>query len=189
VKNLLALMFLSAGTPMLLMGDEARRTQRGNNNAYCQDNDLSWFDWTLVERHADIHRFVKLLATFRGRRDVVLEKRALSLSELLQRARITWHGVALEHPDWTESSHAIAFAMESVRGTFQLHVMLNAYWEPLHFELPQVGSGPSWRRCMDTAKDSPDDIYPWADAPEVDARVYCAQSRSVVVLARRLAEE
>ena len=61
VKNFLALTLLSIGTPMLLMGDEVRRTQRGNNNAYCQDNEISWFDWSLLEKHRDIHRFVKIL--------------------------------------------------------------------------------------------------------------------------------
>ena len=73
VKNFFALELLAAGTPMLLMGDEVRRTQRGNNNAYCQDSEISWFDWTLLERHADIHRFVKTLNAFRQRRDVVVE--------------------------------------------------------------------------------------------------------------------
>jgi len=73
VKNFFALMLLAAGTPMLLMGDEVRRTQRGNNNTYCQDSDLSWFDWSLLERHGDIYRFVKALNTFRQRRDVVVE--------------------------------------------------------------------------------------------------------------------
>jgi glycogen operon protein len=190
VKNFLALTFLAAGTPMLLMGDEVRRTQRGNNNAYCQDSDLSWFDWTLLERHADVHRFVRLLAVFRRRRDVVVEKGSMSLNELLQRARITWHGVTLNQPDWSDSSHAIAFTMESLRATFQLHVMLNAYWEPLTFELPPIGeNGRSWRRCIDTAEASPEDIHPWADAPKVAAERYTAQPRSVVLLARRLVDE
>ena len=84
VKNFLALVLLAAGTPMLLMGDEVRRTQRGNNNAYCQDCDISWFDWSLLERHADIHRFVKALNAFRQRRDVVAEGAALSLNQLLR---------------------------------------------------------------------------------------------------------
>jgi glycogen operon protein len=73
IKNFFVLELMSAGTPMLLMGDEVRRTQRGNNNAYCQDSDISWFDWSLLERHADIHRFVKMLVGFRQRRGVVAE--------------------------------------------------------------------------------------------------------------------
>ena len=84
VKNFFTLEMLAAGTPMLLMGDEVRRTQQGNNNAYCQDGDISWFDWSLLERHADIHRFVKALNTFRQRRDVVAEEGKLSLNQLLE---------------------------------------------------------------------------------------------------------
>ena len=87
VKNFLALEMLAAGTPMLLMGDEVRRSQQGNNNAYCQDSEISWFDWSLLERHADIHRFVKALYAFRQRRDVVAEEGKLSLNELLQQGK------------------------------------------------------------------------------------------------------
>ena len=152
---------------MLLMGDEVRRTQRGNNNAYCQDNDISWFDWGLLERHPDIHRFVKVLTRFRQRRDVVAEGSALSLNELLRRARIEWHGVALNGPDWSDHSHSLAFTLRSLRRRFLLHGMFNAYWEPLTFELPPAapGSDQRWRRCIDTALASPDDISRWEEAP------------------------
>jgi isoamylase len=162
VKNFFALELLAAGTPLLLMGDEVRRTQRGNNNAYCQDSDISWFDWSLLERHADIHRFVKALNAFRQRRDVVAEGGKLSLNQLLQRAKIEWHGVALNRPDWSEHSHSLAFTLRSLRARFVLHGMLNAYWESLTFELPPIPpeSEQRWRRCIDTALASPDDIYP-----------------------------
>jgi isoamylase len=186
VKNFLALELLAVGTPMLLMGDEVRRTQRGNNNAYCQDSDISWMDWTLLERHRDIHRFVKTLNGFRQRRDVVVKGTAVSLNELLCRARIEWHGVALRHPDWSDPSHSLAFTLRSPHGRFLLHGMLNAYWEPLTFELPPVPVDHQqgwWRRCIDTALDSPDDICPWETAPVVSQMTYVAQPRSVVLLA------
>ena len=118
VKNFFVLELLAAGTPMLLMGDEVRRTQQGNNNAYCQDSEISWFDWSLLERHADIHRFVKALNAFRQRRDVVREEAALSLNELLRRARIEWHGVALDRPDWGDHSHSLAFTLQSLRARY-----------------------------------------------------------------------
>jgi glycogen operon protein len=189
VKNFFALMSLAAGTPMLLMGDEVRRTQRGNNNAYCQDNDFSWFDWSLLERHADIHRFVKSLNAFRQRRDVVVEEGTLSLNELLRRAEIEWHGVKLHRPDWSERSHSLAFTLRSLRGRFLFHGMLNAYWEPLTFELPPVPeeSGEPWRRSVDTALDPPDDFCPWEDAPFVEQGTYVVQPRSVVILVLPLA--
>jgi glycogen operon protein len=188
VKNFFALELLAAGTPMLLMGDEVRRSQQGNNNAYCQDNDISWFDWRLLERHAGIHRFVKELSAFRQRRDVLAEEGKLSLNQLLQRAKIEWHGVALHRPDWSEHSHSLAFTLQSLRARYLLHGMLNAYWEPLTFELPPVPteSQKLWRRCIDTALPSPDDIYSWEEAPLVKTETYVMQPRSVVLLALAL---
>jgi isoamylase len=187
VKNFFALLLLAAGTPMILMGDEVRRTQRGNNNAYCQDSDVNWFDWSLLERHGDIHRFVKELNKFRQRRDVTADTTALSLNQLLHRARIKWHGVALNRPDWSNHSHSLAFTLRSLHGRFLLHGMLNAYWEALTFELPQAPEGgQAWRRCIDTALNSPDDICPWENAPAVTQATYIAQPRSVVLLALAL---
>ncbi len=188
VKNFMALTMIAAGTPMLLMGDEVRRTQRGNNNAYCHDGDISWFDWTLLQKHPDIHRFVKMLNAFRQRRDVVAEEAVLSLNELLRRSQIVWHGVELGRPDWGDSSHSLAFTLRSLRGRFLLHVMLNAYREPLTFEIPPVAAGHSqrWRRCIDTARASPDDIYHWDTAPTVDHLAYVVEARSVAALALAL---
>jgi glycogen operon protein len=184
VKNFFVLEMLAAGTPMLLMGDEVRRTQAGNNNAYCQDGEISWFDWSLLDRHADIHRFLKLLSAFRQRRDIVAERRNLSLNQLLRQARIEWHGVALNRPDWSEHSHSLAFTLRSLRERFLLHGMLNAYWEPLNFEIPPVPveSRKHWCRCVDTALASPDDFRPWEDAPSVQQNTYFVQPRSVVML-------
>src|SRR5690242_3305979 len=127
VKNFFTLTLLATGTPMLLMGDEVRRTQRGNDNAFCQDNDLSWFDWALLNRHADVHRFVKMLNEFRQRRDVVSDATPLTLNQLLGRAAIRWHGIALDRPDWSEHSHSLAFTLRSVNDQYLLHTMLNAY--------------------------------------------------------------
>ena len=96
VKNFLTVTLMSLGVPMILMGDEVRRTQRGNNNAYCQDNEISWFDWTLVEKHADVHRFVSLLIARRLLRDVEHERQRISLTAMLQQANKAWHGVKLD---------------------------------------------------------------------------------------------
>ena len=184
VKNFLALTLLAVGTPMLLMGDEVRRTQFGNNNAYCQDNEISWFDWTYLERHADVHRFVKELIALRQRRDVAMEEKRLSLNELLRRADLDWHGTTLDRPDWGEHSHSLAFTMKSLRSRFLLHGMFNAYWEPLTFQLPRPPRGRPWRRCIDTALASPDDVRRGEDAPTVASAVYVVQPRSVVLLVR-----
>jgi glycogen operon protein len=171
---------------MLLMGDEMRRSQRGNNNAYCHDDEVSWLDWTLLERHADIHRFVSTLAAFRQRRDVVAERVPLSLNQLLRRAEIAWHGVALNRPDWTDHSRSLACTIRSLGSRLLLHAIFNAYWEPLTFELPPAPNGEPWRRCIDTSLDSPDDIRHWDEAPCVPPAAYVVQARSVVLLALAL---
>src|SRR5438093_703390 len=138
VKNFLAVTMFSAGMPMFLMGDEARRTQYGNNNAYCQDNEISWFDWTLLANHTDVHRFVTLLNARRLLRDLEPEGQRVSLNRLLRGANLAWHGVKLGQPDWGETSHSIAFTVEVRREKLLFHLILNAYWEPLDFELPRV---------------------------------------------------
>ncbi len=183
IRNFLSLLLLAVGTPMLTMGDEIRRTLRGNNNAYCQDNDISWLDWTLLERHRDIHRFVKSLIAFRMQRDVVADRAGLTLNELLSRANIEWHGVELGRADWRDCSHSLAFTITSLRGRLQLHGMLNAYWELLRFELPSPADGGSaWLRWIDTSLTSPDDILPWEKAPAVAEDHYLVQPRSLAVL-------
>jgi glycogen operon protein len=186
VKNLFTILMLAAGTPMLLMGDEIRRTQLGNNNAYCQDNETNWLDWRLIDRHADIHRFVRALIAFRQRRDVVADGTTISLNQLLERVQISWHGVALNRPDWSDHSHSLAFTMLSLRSRFVLHALFNAYWEPLRFALPLGDDGRPhpWRRCIDTSLPAPDDIKRWSEASEVPGAHYTTEPRSVVLLVR-----
>jgi isoamylase len=184
VKNFSTVVMLSVGMPMILMGDEARRTQRGNNNAYCQDNETSWFDWTLLAKHADVHRFVTLLNARRLLRDLEPGRERVSLNQLLRGSNLSWHGVKLGQPDWSESSHSIAFSVEIRKERLLFHLIANTYWEPLDFELPRVdkpGKNP-WRRWIDTALDSPHDILPWETAESVSGYSYHAKARSVVML-------
>jgi glycogen operon protein len=175
---------LSVGMPMLLMGDEVRRTQLGNNNAYCQDNETSWFDWTLLTKHADILRFVTLLNARRVLRDPKPERQRVSLNQLLRGVNLVWHGIKLNQPDWGENSHSIAFTVEIREERLLFHVIFNAYWQPLDFELPQVDSPREnqWRRWIDTGLDSPHDIVEWETTEPVPGYVYGAAARSVVVL-------
>ena len=104
---------------MLLMGDEMRRTQRGNNNAYCQDNEVSWLDWSLLDRHRDLHRFVRMLISHRLRGVEMRggEGFGLSLNEVLRRAEIDWHGVRLGCPDWSDDLHSIACTVRPGRAS------------------------------------------------------------------------
>jgi isoamylase len=185
VKNLFTATLLSVGTPMLLMGDEVRRTQRGNNNGYCQDNEISWFDWSLLEKHRDIHQFVKMLIEIRHRRtEKILPN--LTLNQLLARARIECHGVRLHQPDWSNQSHSLAITASAVAANLDVYLMLNAYWEPLRFELPPDGEDESrpWRRWLDTFLEPPDEICTFSKAPPVGSSSYLVNPRSIVALAR-----
>jgi glycogen operon protein len=182
VKNFFALMLTAVGAPLIQMGDEVRRTQQGNNNGYCQDNELSWFDWTLPEKHADVHRFVKQLIADRldfgrGRnRDDVLE-------ELLRRVKIEFHGVDGEAPDTGETSHALAMSRTVPGGKHHFYLMFNAYWEPLDFVLPAApAAAQGWRLWIDTTRPSPSDITLRDEMPPVAGAQYRVGPRSVVAL-------
>jgi glycogen operon protein len=183
VKNFLTLTLLATGTPMLLMGDEIRRTQAGNNNAYCQDNEISWLDWTLVAKHADIFRFAKEAIALRLARNLPIERLEITLNQLLLRQPIRWHGIKLDAPDWGHESHSLAASVRLLGHPLLLHIIVNAYWRQLEFELPPLVPGRgSWRRCIDTSLDPPYDICGWGDAPQVVGSTYAAGPRSVVLL-------
>src|SRR5271165_5177203 len=180
VKNFLTTTLLSLGLPMILMGDEVRRTQSGNNNAYCQDNEISWFDWSRVARHADVHRFVSMLIARRLLRDLEHERQRVSLTSFLAQANKTWHGVKLHQPDWGEHSHSVALHGELRKEGLFFYLIFNAYWEPLEFQLPaqRHGGANPWRRWIDTSLESPDDIQDWPAAPVVTGQTYRAGPRS-----------
>ncbi len=182
VKNLFTLLLIAVGAPLILMGDEVRRTQQGNNNGYCQDNDLSWFDWTLLDKHADIHRFVKQVIA--DRLDIGQGRTADdNLMELLQRVKIEFYDINLAAPDTSSTSHSLAMKRTSPDGKVVFYVMANAYWETLDFTLPAVpAAAQSWRLWIDTNRPSPSDIYSRDEAPPVTENLYRVGPRSVVVL-------
>jgi glycogen operon protein len=184
IKNFFAITLLSLGAPMLSMGDEVRRTQHGNNNPYCQDNEISWFDWSTVSKNEGLIRFVKMLNSMRLSRESAQKIHAMSLRELLSRALITWHGVKLNEPDWSEHSHTIAFTVQSLSASTNLHFMINAWRNPLAFQLPETNGGKKfvWKKWIDTNLQSPFDITEWNKAPKVSDNVYELNAFSVVVL-------
>jgi glycogen operon protein len=184
VKNFFMINLMALGVPMILMGDEMRRTQNGNNNAYCQDNEINWLDWRLLDRYADIHRFVRKMIRLRLSLDVFKEDRALSLNQFLQAAQIEWHGVHLSQPDLSDHSHSLAFTVQG--RMLRLHIIFNAYREALEFDLPPLPLAPpaKWRRIIDTYREAPDDIGDMTRAPTVDGPTYVVQPYSVVLLAR-----
>ena len=181
-RNLLTFLLLSFGMPMLLMGDELGRTQQGNNNAYAQDNPISWLDWTLLERNADLHRFVRELIAYRRHRGSPGGER-LSLEEAVNQHRVSWHGVVVGQPDWSPSSRSFAVTITSLDGEVRWHAMVNAWWEPLTFQLPPADGGQEcWRRWIDTSRPSPEDIVPPEAAPPVEGAQWTVSGRSLTVL-------
>jgi isoamylase len=189
VKNFLTLTLFSTGTPMLLMGDEIRRTQRGNNNAYCLDDETTWFDWSAIAQHADIHRFVKQLIGIRMTRLLPLKRFEVTLNELIAQHRVEWHGINLGEPDWSDASHSLAATFHFDADRVALHLMINAYWEALTFAIPPLDELHSpWRRCLDTFRSAPDDICAWSDAEAVRGGTFVVHPRSIVGLVTKFNE-
>jgi len=188
IKNFFTVTLLSIGAPMIAMGDEVKRTQLGNNNAYCQDNEISWFDWSLLKKNQELFRFVKLLIRQRIARDLAKEEFAMSLQELLDRRLITWHGIKLNEPDWSQHSQSIAFTAKTLGGIMAIHFIMNAHGKPLAFELPRLSlnSKQSWKRWIDTNLPSPEDICSWHEAVEINEFVYTAAAHSVAILITKI---
>jgi glycogen operon protein len=181
VRNAMALTLLSLGTPFLLMGDEVRRTQKGNNNAYCQNNSTSWFDWSLLEKQRDLFRFVQQMIQLRKKFSRGLDGNTLSLTECIERARISWAGVDLSGPDLSDDSHSLAVTAHLESGS-TIHIMLNLYHEELNFTLPPIAepSAP-WRTVFDTF-DVDQDRPSSADDKVVPGSTYRVRPRSIVFL-------
>ena len=183
-RNFATILLLSRGVPMLLSGDEVGRSQRGNNNAYCQDNEISWFDWTLPERNAALLRFFRLLVRFRHDHPILRRGTFAGASEDCEQPRVQWHGVALHQPDWSRDSHTLAVHLHGCPDGVHDHVYMisNAHWEAHEFELP-VAAGWRWVRVVDTSLESPDDIAePGQERPLSNSRRYSVGPRSTVVL-------
>ena len=185
IKNFLTILFISQGTPMLLMGDEVRRTQLGNNNAYCQDNNLSWFDWSLVNQQEGLLRFVKKLIHFIQGLDIFRQEKFLEVTHASTEPHLIWHGQYLGQPDWGKDSHALAFSLNHPAKGEHLYVVLNASWEPLDFELPPLETGNYWHRILDTALSAPDDFSDLKTAVKIDKNSYLLTARSSVVLMKK----
>ncbi|MEY3300089.1 MAG: hypothetical protein RLZZ597_3349 [Cyanobacteriota bacterium] len=183
IRNFLTLLFMAQGTPMLLMGDEIRHSQRGNNNAYCQNNELSWFHWDSVEKEYDLLRFTQGIIHLTQSLDIFRVEQLLRVTNTWHPSpHIVWHGCRLHQPDWSEHSHSLAFTLRHPAAKEQLHVMLNAYWDALVFDLPRLHPGQHWHRVVDTALSPPGDFCYPESAPPVDSYLYPVSARSSVVL-------
>lgn len=180
IKNFFTILLLSQGTPMISMGDEIRRTQHGNNNAYCQDNEISWFDWGKVEGNRTLFEFVKNLIQFRKDHPIFQLEKYWAIPNSGE-PNILWHGIKMNQPDWSFHSHSIAYTLQDKVSDCLFHFMVNAYWEPLQFELPENRAEKNWYRIVDTYLSPPDDFKKDRTLPE-HTGFYELKPRSVVVL-------
>ena len=167
---------------MLLMGDEVRRTQKGNNNGYCQDNELSWFDWSEVDKQFDLWCFVRRLIHFVQGLELFRQESLLADTDVSRKPHISWHGVNLGQPDWSDDAHTLAFTLCHPEAGEHLHVMLNAYWETLTFELPLLGGGERWHRIVDTSLPLSGAFCELEAALPLEGDTYGVEARSCVVL-------
>jgi glycogen operon protein len=173
-KNFCALLLLSNGIPMIVAGDEFLNTQRGNNNPYNQDNEITWLDWSRLEQHREVFRFFKLMIAFRKAHPSI--GRAT-----FWREDVTWYG-ADGPPDPGVESRCLAYVLHGASvGDDDLCVMINAHWEDQRFTV-QEGQPSEWRRVVDTARTSPEDIVESGSEPNLKAASYAVRARSVVVL-------
>jgi len=181
MKNLVTYLMMARGTPMLLGGDEFGRSQGGNNNAYCQDNETSWYDWRLLKENAGLHRFVRGMIALRRRHETLTREHALGRRHYEEALLdgVTFHGVKLHQPDWSHHSHTLAIHLHGLDGDGSLYLIANAYAEPLAFELPPQMR---WKRMVDTSLPSPEDLVEEEDAPLAPGPTYIAGPRSVVIL-------
>ena len=174
IKNMLASLFLSQGVPMLTAGDECQRTQRGNNNAYCQDNAISWFDWRRAEKHKELRRFCQALITFRRNEPTVRQANFLDGQPVRPGGLpdVSWYNAAGEPVDWGQDAHSLAclLAAQPQQDVLQppnhhLLMLFYAGGDLRQFTIGPIARGLPWRQFINTAADSPADVYPELNGP------------------------
>ena len=176
IKNLFCLLMLANGTPMFCAGDEFMNTQRGNNNPYNQDNEITWLDWDLLERNRDMLCFFKGMIAFRKAHPSIGRGR-------YWREDVQWYGTA-GGVDLSPGSRSLAYFLRGSKfRDNDLYVMINAYWEDLVFTI-QEGRADEWRRVVDTSLASPEDLAEQGKGYPISSLQYPVKARSIVVLQR-----
>jgi glycogen operon protein len=191
IKNFIATLYLSQGIPMLLSGDEFRRTQGGNNNAYCQDNEISWVDWRLIDENRELFRFTREMIRFRKSHPVLRREGFFTGTAHSGRTMpdLTWHGHEAGMPDWGPGSNEIAMLINGEYAELSdgktdtdLYVIFNASRISRKFDIPDSPSGRGWKVAIDTSKNAPDDIHESGPMPLLAGRRFHVKRLSTVVL-------
>lgn len=191
MKNAIAILMVSHGIPMILQGDEVAHTKFGNNNTYCHDNELNWFNWHNLSDNRDMHRFFKHCIAFRKSHPILRGKSYLGNGEYAGNGyvEVSWHGVKAWDADWSYHSRELAFMIQGKQEDGGkaiddfIYVAMNMYWEGLWFELPQLPRRYKWRVFINTGMPSPEDIHePGFEIPPRRQKEFLVGPRSVVVL-------
>jgi isoamylase len=194
MKNAAAMLMVSQGIPMILMGDEMARTQGGNNNAYCHDSELSWVDWSLLEKNAELFRFFKTCIAFRRAHPVLRSRTHFRNVDYVGSGYpdISWHGTRAWYADWSGTSRVIAFllcgkhAKEGTATDDYVYVAMNMYHDALEFEVPNLPSGLRWRAAVNSGAPAPEDCWELGREPLVsNTRAFMLGGRSVAILVGR----
>ena len=180
IKNFLLTLLVSRGVPMLLSGDEFRRTQGGNNNAYCQDNKTSWIDWNNLEQHQEIYRFAQGMIAFRQAHPV------LSQEQFYTDAEIHWFGSKGGLPKWTYPKEKHFACLIHEDGQRALYLMFNAGADAVDFHLPSIASCVQWHLAVDTFDETPRDLFAVGAEPLLKyPQTYLLKPRSSAILLAR----
>jgi len=175
MKNFHLALMISQGIPMLLMSDEYGHTRYGNNNAWCQDNDLNWFLWDKLEHNESFYRFCRMMIRFRKSHEV------FRLGRFLTEDEIDWHCTKPFEPDWEGDTQMIAFTLKESQKAYQIYVAFNMHHTPLTLQLPPPMKQP-WKQIIDTGRESPNDFYEESDAPTVESDNWTLQPHSSILL-------
>lgn len=188
VKNFMAVLMLSQGVPMILAGDEVLRSQQGNNNCYCQDNELSWFDWSLLAKNQEMFRFTKGIIRLRKRHPCLMQSKFLSGKQAAgsEMPDISWHGVELDKPPWQDpASRVLACTLSRVEaGEEDLHIMFNMSADNLTMELPKLKKR-TWHLAVDTARSMHEDVIEPEKQQPIPHKTLQIRSRSIIVCESR----
>lgn len=176
LRNFLTTLFLSVGTPMLLMGDEYGHTRKGNNNTWCQDNELNWFQWSELEKNQELFTFTQKLIALRK------EHRILCRENFLQPDDIQWHSKLPCRADWSEKNRFVAYTLFDHEKQEHLYIGFNAEHNLFHIHLPEAPHGKKWHRLIDTSRPSPSDIIDPHKEEHISKRVYNLPPHSSLVL-------
>jgi len=182
MRNFAAILLLSQGVPMLLAGDEFARTQEGNNNPYCQDNEISWLNWILKDKNADLFRFFRLLVEFR-KNQPALHRTRFEVENIDGRPEMSWHGFKLDKPDWSDNSKSLALLYSAKQHHNDIFIILNMASKNHLFQLPVPQQTTKWLRKLDTSLSSPGDICESGSEKKLaDQNRYNVSARSIAVL-------